>query len=68
MPALSLTPVVEQSDWRRVKDLFERALCVPHAEREQFLEANGGDTDTIAEVRSLLAVYEEAPEFLEEGP
>ncbi len=64
-PAFSLTPVVEQPDWSRVKELFERALPVPAAEREQFLQASGEDAETIAEVRSLLAVYEEAPEFLE---
>ncbi len=48
-----------------MKGLFERALPVPAAEREQFLQASGEDAETIAEVRSLLAVYDEAPEFLE---
>lgn len=51
--------------WDRVKDLFEAALRLPQAERESFLEKQAAEAEIVAEVRSLLAVYEEAPDFLE---
>jgi hypothetical protein len=57
---------VDHPDWRRVKDLFESALRLREAERDAFLESSGADPGMIAEVRSLLEVYEEAPGFLEE--
>ncbi len=60
--------MVESSEWNRVKDLFGRALSVAQAERRRFVEANGGGAGTIAEVLSLLAVYEEARNFLEDPP
>ena len=40
--------------WLRVKSLFEQALDLPDAEREAFVASADCDTDTRAELRSLL--------------
>jgi serine/threonine protein kinase len=56
-----MTPV----DWTRLKGLFEEALQLPPAERELFLVSRTANPAMLAELRSLLAVYEESPEFLE---
>lgn len=51
--------------WSGVKDLFEAALRLPPAERDPFLDSQNHEAEVLAEVRSLLTVYEEAPDFLE---
>ncbi len=52
--------------WRRVNELFERALERPEAERETFLREIGGDDREVRdEVASLLAAHRE-DEFLAE--
>ncbi len=51
-------------EWSRVKELFEAALRLPAAEREAFLAAEQ-DAALRAEVRSLLSVYDQSPDFLE---
>ena len=48
----------------RLGELFERALDVPPAERDTFLEGACADPDLRAEVRSLLRSHDAAPEFL----
>jgi len=46
----------EPERWRRIEDLFERALAVPDAERARWLDdACGGDAELRHEVASLLA-------------
>ncbi len=52
-------------EWSRVKELFEAALKLPAAERDSLLVSQDEDACVIAEVRSLLSVYEESPDFLE---
>jgi eukaryotic-like serine/threonine-protein kinase len=53
-------------EWVRVKGLFEEALAVPATQREQWLIAQCPDEEVRREACSLLSVYEEAPEFLDE--
>jgi len=55
------------ADWNRVKDLFDRALGFPPAERAAFVASQAIGPEILAEVRSLLTAYEESPEFLEEA-
>lgn len=52
-------------EWDGVKDLFEAALRLPPGERDTFLANQNVEAGIVAEVRSLLAVYEEVPAFLE---
>ena len=56
---------MKPEDWARIKDLFEEALQVPQAERSAFVAAKAGSPEVLAEVQSLLSVYEESPGFLE---
>jgi serine/threonine-protein kinase len=53
------------SDWRRAKELFSAALELPEASREEFLSAQPDAPAVIAEARSLLAHYNDSPDFLE---
>lgn len=54
-----------RADWRRVRDLFERALEEQPADLEAWLERQPADSaDVRAEVRSLLEHYSHAGEFL----
>jgi serine/threonine protein kinase len=58
-----LTP----EDWRRINDLFHRALEQPADRRSGFLdESCGGDEALRDEVASLLALHERAAAFMEE--
>ncbi len=52
-------------DWGRVKDLFDAALRMPPAERGAFVNSQTTDEEMRAELRSLLEVYEQSPEFLD---
>ena len=59
----------DRQRWRRVADLFERALTVRDADRAVWLEAAcGGDAALIDDVTALLAAHERAGSFLESGP
>ena len=53
------------TDWDRLKLLFERALAVPPEDRGRFLDAQSLDPAILTELRSLLEVHEDSPEFLE---
>ncbi len=55
------------SDWRRVRDLFERALDQPESELPEWLDREaGGDPAVRAEVLSLLEHHGQAGAFLGE--
>ncbi len=56
------------SQWDLVKTLFDDALALPPPQREPFLTSCHAAPAAVAEVRSLLAVYEDAPGFLEGAP
>ncbi|MCZ2156566.1 MAG: serine/threonine protein kinase [Bryobacterales bacterium] len=52
--------------WRVVTSLFDKAIGLPPLHRDAFLiSACGTDADLLAEVRSLLDVHTEDPEYLE---
>ncbi|HLJ47244.1 MAG TPA: serine/threonine-protein kinase [Bryobacteraceae bacterium] len=53
------------ADWARVKDLFDAALLLPPADRGAFVNSQTKDDEVLAELRSLLEVYEQSPEFLD---
>jgi len=53
--------------WQRIKSLFERALDLPPAEREAFLDAAGESPSVAAEVRKLLAGDAAAGSFLQDA-
>lgn len=56
-------------NWSRVKSILHDAVELPPDEREKFVVAAAqGDTEICREVRSLLASFDEAEEFLEESP
>lgn len=53
--------------WRKVNDIFHRALDLPSEARAAFVdEASGRDPVIRAEVLSLLAVHERAAAFIEQ--
>jgi non-specific serine/threonine protein kinase/serine/threonine-protein kinase len=58
---------VSDERWRRIDDLFHRALARPDAERDAFVaEAAGDDPALLAEVRRLLRAHRAAgPGFLD---
>src|SRR5687768_4145868 len=49
----------------RLSELFERALALPSAERAPFIERECDDDALQAELASLLASYDTAPNYLE---
>lgn len=52
--------------WRAVTALFDKAIGLPPVHRDAFLiSACGIDTELLAEVRSLLDVHTDDPEYLE---
>ncbi|MDZ7639580.1 MAG: protein kinase [Bryobacterales bacterium] len=52
--------------WRAVTALFDKAIGLPPVHRDAFLiSACGTDTGMLAEVRSLLDVHTDDPEYLE---
>jgi len=52
--------------WRAVTALFDKAIGLPPVHRDAFLvSACGTDTAMLAEVRSLLDVHTDDPEYLE---
>jgi tetratricopeptide (TPR) repeat protein len=54
-------------EWRSAKDLFSSAVALADAEREPFLQSQSCSSEVVAEVRSLLAAYEESPDFLDQA-
>jgi len=54
--------------WQTVTTLFDKAARLPIAQRDAFLvSACGADADLLLEVRSLLEVHTDDPEYLEES-
>lgn len=53
--------------WKQAKELFSAAVALAAPEREPFLQAQTESSETITEVRSLLATYEESPDFLDQA-
>ena len=51
--------------WDRLKLLFEQALDLPLVDRDGFLSSQTDDPAILAEIQSLLSIYESSPEFLE---
>jgi tRNA A-37 threonylcarbamoyl transferase component Bud32 len=51
--------------WKRAKEVFSAALGLPEGDREAFLAAQQDAREIVNEVRSLLAAYDESPDFLE---
>ena len=52
---------MSQENWKRIEELFHRALELPGEKREELLaEAAGGDTRLVAELRRLLRAHEVA--------
>lgn len=57
---------MNQANWQQVKEIFHRALAIPPAERDAFLQENcEGDEDLRQQVETLLESYESG--FLEES-
>jgi tetratricopeptide (TPR) repeat protein len=56
---------VNPNDWKRAKELFSAAIALDEPERGSYLDAQPESKEVIAEVRSLLAAYQESPDFLE---
>ncbi len=53
--------------WQKVKSLFDVALEIPSAKREEFLDnACTGDDDLRREVEKLLVSFENAESFMEQ--
>ena len=53
--------------WQRVKSLFERALDLPAAARDEFVDTAGETPSVVAEVRRLLAGDAQAGSFLQDA-
>jgi eukaryotic-like serine/threonine-protein kinase len=50
----------------RLGELFERALAIPHLDRDAFIEEACGDDEALrAELASLLASHDAAPDYLD---
>ena len=53
--------------WHKIEEIFEKAVELPAAEREQYLKSVcNGDDDIRREVEMLIAADSEAEEFIEE--
>src|SRR5579863_8860667 len=60
-------PLTDPERWKKVDELLQRALRVPHGERPAFLRHHsGGDIALQEEVESLLSANDEAGSFLEQ--
>jgi protein kinase-like protein len=58
--------VMDASRWKKIKEVYDRALDLSGDEREGFLaEACGGDDDLRREVETLLAAHDDAGTFLQ---
>ncbi|MBS1797899.1 MAG: protein kinase [Acidobacteria bacterium] len=57
---------MDRASWEKAKEIFERAMTLPAAERGEFLEkACGGDPEVEREVAELLVSMDETVDFLE---
>mgnify|MGYP001444945233 FL=1 len=57
---------VRPDEWRRVRDVFDRALALPAGQRQWVVtEACLGDEDLHRHVSALLEAHERADDFLE---
>jgi tRNA A-37 threonylcarbamoyl transferase component Bud32 len=54
--------------WERAKAILADALDLPSGERDAFVEERCSDPALLAEIRTLLAEFEAAPDFLEAPP
>ncbi|HZU25426.1 MAG TPA: protein kinase [Bryobacteraceae bacterium] len=64
-----MSPEPAQTDWQRVKHVFQTAVDLPTEQRGRFLdEACKGKPDLRAAVESLLSSHDDAGDFLEESP
>src|SRR5271165_4977103 len=60
-------PHTDPERWKKVDELLQRALLLPHCERQAFLRhQSGGDIALEEEVESLLSANDEAGSFLEQ--
>ncbi|HWE84129.1 MAG TPA: protein kinase [Terracidiphilus sp.] len=57
---------MNSEDWERSKELFSTAVTMRTTEREPFLQSQTDSSEVLEEVRSLLAIYRESPQFLDE--
>lgn len=53
-------------EWARAKELFSTALDMAETDREPFLQSQTDSEATLGEVRTLLATFDESPDFLDE--
>ncbi len=60
--------MLDPAAWKRVRELFDRALELPAPERESFLAREATDPAIRAEVSSLLEHLEKEDGFLESPP
>jgi tetratricopeptide (TPR) repeat protein len=59
---------VKRATWLRIREVFERAIELPRAQREDFLAREcGGEADVRAEVQRMLDSDEGATGFLEQA-
>jgi serine/threonine protein kinase len=58
---------VNANDWKRAKELFSTAVALDEAERDAYIDSLPDSNEILDEVRSLLAAYLEAPDFLEDA-
>ena len=64
-----MSPEVAKKKWLHVRDLFDVAVELPVEERGAFLVREcGEDTDTRAEVESLLAANDSAMDIRSTSP
>lgn len=54
-----------QQEWGRIKTIFDACLDLDPEERRKYLDNSCQDSETRAEVESLLASYEQAGDFIE---
>jgi hypothetical protein len=58
---------VTTEEWERAKELFSAAVALEEVPREAFLQSQTDPAETLDEVRSLLAAYNDSPDFLDEA-
>jgi tetratricopeptide (TPR) repeat protein len=56
---------VTDLEWRRAKEIFSTAIDLAETERGLFLEVQPDPQVVLDEVRSLLTIYQQSPDFLE---
>jgi len=56
---------VDEDSWRLAKNLITLALAQPAADRDDFLRERCPDPELRSEIESMLARYDEGPDFLD---